>query len=875
MVATWNPAAASTYYTRQRETDYYTDSKEPDGIWYAPAGGFGLVDGATVDRRTFEHLYKAIGPDGQPLLEEVRRHTARTPAFDVTLSAPRSVSLAWAFAPQEIKVQIESAQQHAVRATLRMLEREAAWARRGRGGARIERVSLSAATFQQGESRAAPHADGAIFGDPNLHTHCVILNLATRADGTVGALHSKVLRDFKMAAGATYHAELAHQLQKIGFEIDRIGKNGIFELAGVDHAVIQYFSARRSEIENELAEYGLTTDKAVALAAAISKATRSSKRPHTREREEVWREAARSLGIDIETFTTSLNNQTLTLDQEARERLLADRLAALPDILTEHESIIDRRELVRSVAAALVGTGLPIERASAEVDRLLRDGAVIEIGHDGLGLPRYSTPEMLRIEREIVDMASTLASQPWASVDRHDLDIRCQRAGLSQEQIEAVRAATDDSTIAIIEGAPGAGKTTTLSPIVDAYRAQGCNILGTATAWRVATMLKNDLKIESRATASWIARIKAGQRIMDKRTVLIADEAGLLSSREMHILLTTVAKAGAKLILAGDRQQLAPVGAGAGLDLVARAVEAVRIETIVRQREAWAREAVTAFGMGKAATALDAFARRGLLIEANGAKAAIKAVIDHADRVRSQSPDGSVLIVAKSNAAVAAISREIRKRLKAGGRIKGREVAFTAATPSGHSIELQLARGDILRFLVRNDDLGVINGSVGKVLRVRQSRHLLASSRRIIIEADVGGRKISFDPRVLADAQGRPRLAWAYASTIAGAQGMTVDHAIVLLDPTHSRRDCLVAASRARDTTTLVIDGKSIDRRLIAELPIDRQRDDLSFSEAERRAWLAERLSRAAPKISTLDVMEVTHVVQPAHARRRSPTIAR
>ncbi|MBI2715689.1 MAG: hypothetical protein HYX37_14745 [Rhizobiales bacterium] len=95
------------------------------------------------------------------------------------------------------------------------------------------------------------------------------------------------------------------------------------------------------------------------------------------------------------------------------------------------------------------------------------------------------------------------------------------------------------------------------------------------------------------------------------------------------------------------------------------------------------------------------------------------------------------------------------------------------------------------------------------------------------------------------------------------AQGMTVDEAVVLLDSTFSRHDCLVAASRACDTTALIVDAKAIDRRLIAELPIDRQRDDLAFSETERREWLAERISRAAPKISTLDVIEMPHAVLP------------
>jgi hypothetical protein len=103
VVATWSPAAASTYYTRQRETEYYAGGNEPDGRWYAPARDFGIVDGSSVERRSFERLYDALDANGHPLLDQSRRHRERTPAFDVTLSAPRSVALLWAFASSSMR----------------------------------------------------------------------------------------------------------------------------------------------------------------------------------------------------------------------------------------------------------------------------------------------------------------------------------------------------------------------------------------------------------------------------------------------------------------------------------------------------------------------------------------------------------------------------------------------------------------------------------------------------------------------------------------------------------------------------------------------------------------------------------------------------
>ncbi|WP_371422028.1 MobF family relaxase [Tardiphaga sp.] len=877
MVATWNPAAASTYYTRQRETEYYDGSSEPAGQWYAPAGDLGVIDGSQVDRETFERLYHAIDKDGQSLVDKVRRHKERTPAFDITLSTPRSVSLVWAFASYDTKCLIEAAQLRAARATLRVLEREAAWARRGKDGAFLEKVAITSGTFQHGESRPTEHADGRVFGDPNLHTHCVVLNIATRkSDFTVGGLHSKLIRDFKMAAGATYHAALAHELQTLGFAIDRTGKNGVFEIAGVGDEVIRYFSARRQEIEAELAGHGVVSSEATALAAAIAKATRSAKRQNeTVRRQEIWAEAARSIGIDVDTFTENLRDPTPTLDRQAAERLLSERLAALPVVLSEHDSVIERRELLRSVTAAFVGTGLPAERAEVEVARLLQDGAVIEIGRDALGLPCYSTPEIIAIEREVVEQALALARHTWHGVDLELAAQQCNAAGLNVEQTEAVLGACGDSAISIIEGAPGSGKTTTLSQIVSSYsfssgsagarsgksRDEGrqspvsVRCIATAAAWRIANNLATDLGIESRATASWIAMLNAGHRVLDEDTLLIVDEAGLLSSRQMHALLGAVVKAGAKAILVGDRRQIQPIG-GPGLDLVSRAVEAVRVDTIVRQREAWAREAISSFGKGNAAAGLKAFAERGLLIEAQGAKAAIASILDAAEGIAARDSDASVLILAKSNAAVTAVSRVARERRKAAGLVKGCEVSFAAATPSGHTTQISLAAGDQIRFLARNDDLGVINGTIGTVTKVSERGERGSDAHRVRIEAEIAGRRVTFDPSSLADVQGRARLGWAYASTIYGSQGLTVDHTIVYLDQSYNRHDIYVAASRAREQTTLVVEANSIDRRLAAELPFDQQRDDVVFSDGQRRTWLAERLSRASPKISTLDVIE-------------------
>lgn len=855
VVATWNVAASSAYYVRGAE--YYLGSREPEGVWYAPRGDLGRRDAATIQRQEFARLYEGLGENGQSLITNPGgKAIRRVPAFDLTFSAPRSVSLAWAFADEDLRRNLEAAQERAVRATLATIEQEAIYARRGKDGAYVEKVALTAALFQHGESRPAEHADGRLFGDPNLHTHAVVLNMATRADGTVGALHSTVLRDWKMAAGAVYHAALANEMTDLGFGIDRVGRNGTFELAGIGDQAITYFSARRQEIEKELAEAGTTSGSSAALASAVAKSTRHAKELDA-DRETVWREAAQSAGLDGDIRAALQQRSVRAFATDDPGRVFAERLATLPAELTEHESVIDRRELVRSVHAASVGLGLRLSRLDQEVGQLVSSGAFVEIGRDAIGQARYSTPEMIAIERDLVATASRLAERRGAGIDPADIKARSVAQGLSAEQTFAAEAATGANAIVVIEGAPGSGKTTTLAPIVEAWQAAGHRVIGTATAWRVARALQQDLNIEARATASWVERLRTGERFLDEKSVLIVDEAGLLSSRDTHALLSEVERAHAKVILVGDRRQLQAIGAGPGLDLVVRSVEATRVDAIVRQRDAWARQAVTDFGTGRANEALVAFQAHGCFEEAPSYRATLQRIVELWNQARVEHSDSSILLIARTNKQVADISRAVRAELKREGVIHGAETSVEAVTPSGQLTRLEIAAGDQIRFQLRNDQLGVINGTVATVTAVHPDPSKEPSTPgNIRIEAVIDRRRISFVPADIADERGRARLGWAYASTVHGAQGMTVDRAVVLLDPRFDRHAAYVAASRARDETRLVVDRSQIEALLFSRLPLDRAQQVEAASAEERRALLAGRLSSGHAKTSTIAVIE-------------------
>jgi len=864
MVATIAAGTTAQYYSKQSE--YYLGGGEPAGRWITATNDFGATHGALVDNALFERLHAGLDADGQPLLSNNGDGVNRVGGIDLTLSAPKSVSTVFALADPETRRAIEQAQHDACEATIGFLARNAAFCRRGKNGQRLERVlSLTVASFQHGEARPVAHDDGRVFADPNLHSHQVILNCAVREDGTVGALDARHLFSHKMCSGSIYHLELSFRLQKIGFEIGEVGKNGTFEIvvpqSGDDQSVglaksfaalQRHFSGRRKEVEQAIAAEGLSTAEAPALAAAIARGTRSSKQEErTTERFELWAQEAAPF-LDVDRLAENLRTSR-TWDPAEQEKLIAERVAAVPAQLTEHESVFERRDLYAAVATALVGTGAEAVRVEQEVERLIEAGRVVELGRDALQQPLFSTPGQIAIERELVTVAERLAGERRATPDPEHVLQLCRARGLSAEQTRAAQMATTSAAIAVIEGAAGSGKTTTLAAIVAAYSdnsssngARPRRIIGTSQSWKVAKELQA-LGIEAMATDAWLARTE--EPFLDANTVLVVDEAGLLSSRQMLAITKKAAEAHAKVVVVGDRGQLQALGAGPGLTILAGVTGTTRVDTIVRQREAWMRAAVTDFAKGRAEQGLAAFEERGLLTFASGEKATVTRVVDAWENAQSAASRPAVLLIAKTNAQVRALNDEVRVRLKRDGRIVGEDIEVPAVTPSGHGQTLSFAPGDQIRFLVRHDRLAVINGTTGIITHIDGRE-----TQDPTLHVDIGGRQAQFRVSDLADEHGRVRLSHAYSTTIYGSQGLTTDRAFVWAGPAMTRHDAYVAFSRARDHLEIFADTREIDAQVRLDLPLS-ERLHTTITPERRRDWLAGRLSRLQVKTCTLDPM--------------------
>ena len=842
MVCTFNKAPPVAYF---KQAEYYS-SPALEGRWYAPDGAFGIIDDAPIDFDLLDRLYAAVDERGASLLtNKGGRIIDRQPAFDLTLSAPKSFSLRYAMANDAEREILLQAFIEAVRSTLGFADRIAAWARRGKGGATLEEVSFSAAVFVHDDARPAEHEDGTVFSDVDLHAHCLVLNLAKRADGTVGAIDSLLLRSSKMVIGAVFHAYLAARVAKLHLSVDRLGHNGTFEIAGISARIIQFFSARRANIKKELREQGTTSSEAPALAAAVTKQTRLAKMDSDPQaRRATWHQAAERNGIDFhaERMAAAAAFQPLT-EQEA-ETLYQARLAELLRILTEGEAVLDHREVIRQLNAALVGTTLSPERAKQAMKELLERRAIVIVGKDPRGFPLLSTPDMIETEVSVVSLATELHSGSGFELDEGEISRACAQFNLSAEQARAAHAVTRAGQVNIVEGAPGSGKSTSLRPIVAGYKAAGFKVIGAATAWKIALGLGADLDIPSQATAAWQAAIERGEAVLDSKTVLIVDEAGLLSAREMRGLLEAVKAAGAKVILVGDRNQLQPIGAGSGLDLVARVATTNRIETIVRQHFAWLKAIVRSIGEGETLRALKSMARRGNLRFEPDTNTAVAALVE---RWRALNERGvGPLVLARTNLQLQKIAEAIRQDRRAHGELGEEEIKFTSRLPNGTTAPVCLSVGDPVRFLAKNRELGVVNGSVGHVVGLEPGT--MPGQARLRV--DTGDRIVSFPLSDLADEDGNIRLGWNYASTTFASQGLTVDEALILADANLDRHLSYVAMSRARSRTTMFVDASSVDA-----VEVDLSSHPALDLEAERLLKLASRMKRKRRKQSTLDYL--------------------
>ncbi|HEU0130975.1 MAG TPA: MobF family relaxase [Mycobacteriales bacterium] len=756
---------------------YYLGAGEAPGYWVgAGRHQLGLTGEVTADplRTLLDGYQPGTGVD---LLAQ--RRAGRVRGYDLTFNAPKSLSLLAALGQPELAEQIRAAHDHAVAAALGYLDRHAGHVRRGKDGVTVEPGrGLVGAAFRHRVSRA---------GDPHLHTHVVTANTVQGSDGRWYAVDGRALFREAKTAGMLYRSQLRHNVRDLGLAWTVRG-NGLSEVEGIPAEVLRAFSQRAEEIQARLAELGLDGPRAAQVATLD---TRRRKHPYDQHRLAAdWQARADQLGFTAPTRYALLHRHHRAPVDRAQEQ--AAMLA--PTGLTAAASHFHRRDVVQALCVARVD-GDPIEAIEADAAAFLRHRDVVALRAvpderhgdtrpPGHGETRYTTTDLLHLERTVITQAADRAHDGLGVVPAAVLGATLERHHLNPEQqLAAVRLLTGGAGVEVVIGVAGAGKTHLLGAVHDAWTAGGHHVVGAAVAARAAARLTDATGITTWTITRLLAELDDPRHgPMPPGSVIVVDEAGMLGSRDLAALHGYARRDQAKLVLVGDYRQLPEIDAGGLFRALAHRLAPVTLTRNMRQVHGWERAALGAIRDAAPPVvhaALDAYVDHGRVTVQPDVDAARDQLVTDwwtalhttatstgtpAARILAESPEAHVMLATRRRA-VADLNTRARARLTDAGLLTGPDLVVTAG-PLG---ERRFAVGDLVAAR-RNDyrNSGLLNGDLGTVTTVDPEAGTLTVTLPDGTHHQVSARYLR-----------RGGLDHGYAHTLHRAQGLSAEHVFV------------------------------------------------------------------------------------------------
>jgi conjugative relaxase-like TrwC/TraI family protein len=763
---------------------------------------------------------------------------ARQPVagYDLVFTPAKSVSVLWALGAQATRVAVEQAHAAAVARAMAYLERNAAFTRQGAGGvAQIDTRGLVAACFDHRDSRN---------GDPNLHTHMAVANKVQGPDGRWRSIDGRVLHAAGVSASETYTTAIEDELTaRLGVLFTQRatgdGRRPVREIQGIPVELIARFSSRRTGIEDryraKLADYrdtyGHEAPRHVQheLAQEATLETRDGKdAPRSlAEQRAQWRgEAIAVVGEDLVDQLTARCTRKhrdrgvtvgeVDVDQVAArvvERVETDRsrwkiwhlraeaerqLRGVDTTGPEEREHLVEQVTSRAVAAQCLRLEVPDEAPTPGVLRR-RDGESVFRVH---GEEWYTSTTVFDAEDRLSAAAQTPAKAPVdPEIFAAQLAAR-EHAGerpLDAGQLALAHAfATTERLVCVGVGPAGAGKTTTMRVFADTVHAAGGRVVCLAPSAAAAKTLGEELGVHADTVAKILhtARTQSEEETgVEAGDVLLVDEAGMAATRDLDDLVQLASRRGAVVRLLGDPQQLSAVEAGGALRMLARETGAVELYELHRFHSPEEAAASLQLRDGDPA-GLDFYDQADRIRGGTG-----EAVTDdvYTGWRHDQEQGREAIMVAARNETVLDLNQRARLDRVAGGAVELEGVELQDGTTAGVGDIVVTRRND--RTLaagrrgdwVKNGDLwDVVRRHADGSLRLRHHRH----HGHVRVPADYVRRDVEL----------------GYASTIHRAQGITVDTAHVIVDPTMGREALYVAATRGRSGNRLyVVNDATLD----------------------------------------------------------------
>lgn len=575
-------AAASGYYKAE---GYYIpgsdEEREASGWFGRGAEQLGLT--GAVDNQIFSEMLDGqtfrAGMDGPERGDQImgryvdgeRQHR---PGLDLTFSAPKSLSVAALVLGDD---RLVTAHDLAVKTAMAFVEENLLQTRKIKDG--VVEVhgdgKMIAGLFRHDTSRLL---------DPQLHTHAVIVNQVDLGDGRYRAIHNDLIFEAQKIGSEIYRAELARSVQALGYEVDRVGKDRLIELPAIPEALTDTFSKRRGEIEAALAERGIDDNAKSAELAALATRTAKHKGLDREVLREAWLNEAEKAGMSREAL------EAIVLGARAQSArvaagigapeppALSDAKASLAQAITHiSERALHYRENDLLATALNFARHADVETLQGAIHLAKRDGTLLELKGGNLPAGAISDAETLKIEREMAAMAKAMMKERAPSLTEiffkaiginrspeNALEIRLDRTTLTEGQKEAiVTSLTGRGQLSAIQGYAGTGKTFALEKLRTEAEKMGYKVEGLAPSSQAVSQLAEAIP-GSETLQARLLRGRSGDPDSDPRkTILIVDEASMVSNKQMLDLLAQVkVQKIARLVLVGDVKQLDSVAAG-------------------------------------------------------------------------------------------------------------------------------------------------------------------------------------------------------------------------------------------------------------------------------------------------------------------------
>ncbi|WP_235523308.1 MobF family relaxase [Cellulomonas sp. Root485] len=840
-------------------TAYYEQTGNPGGRWLGSgllAVGEGqLRRGAAVTERAMTAVFRdgrdpitgtPLGTPYARLRPGEGRHAVA--GYDLTFTAPKSVSVVWGLADEATRATIYDAHTAALSSALRFVEHSVIRTRVGAAGCRqIRTRGMIAAAFDHWDSRA---------GDPNLHTHVVVANKVQGVDGVWRSVDGRTLHAAVVTVSELYDALLADEVtRRVGatWSLRDRGerRNPAFEL-GVGEDLLTEFSTRSEQIHcaEERWAQGFTEQRGRAPSRTETTRARQHLTRETRPAKVVrplrdllldWANRARALtGLEPVDLAARALAGTYSRQLAARDVGPEVRAAIVAQVL---EDVSTRRSVwsTWNLGAAVLRCSKPLRMATPE-DRLeltndlvnlagdacLRIDADTDVSRRRVGEECFTSAELLEAERTLLDAAES--ALPLGVPVLADRIADRELSDLAEDQREAAKAVLlSGGALDVLIGPAGSGKTTTLAALAGTWRLMRGDVVGLAPSASAAATLSAALGSRCETTAKWLYESRgdgATQRTVqywletavledpaveawDKRAangrrhalaaeqeqwrfrrgqLVIVDEASMADTRSLAALIEQAGQAEAKVLLVGDHLQRGAVDAGGAFGMLARRGPTAELRSLWRFSQPWEARATLELRHGDPA-ALDAYIRHGRV--SHGAYDDM--LEDALTAAAAAEAHGQVVLLAAADRRTVneLNSRSHAERVRT-GTVRTAGITLSDGLTGGVGDRVVTRRNN--RRLPTSDGF-VRNGDLWQITAVLPDGGL-----RVRSIDDPASGTLRLPATYVADA-----VELGYATTTARCQGMTVDETHTVATAGMGREDLYVAMSRGRHVNRLYV----------------------------------------------------------------------